>query len=339
MKTGTLPGADCSFDEKRANDSYKTLQELQNLSPKSSATSQKTQSLSQSFQPSSQKPLALYQESLPNDHVQCGLCPHCCNLKPGQTSRCLSRENRDGILYVRNYGKVTSLALDPIEKKPLASFHPGTTILSAGTFGCNLSCDFCQNWRISQEEAPWREISPEALLKLARKLQDEGNIGVAFTYNEPTIWYEYVKDCAILIHDADMLNVLVTNGFIMKEPLKALLPYIDAMNIDLKAITPNFYEKLCHGTLEPVLETIRQCHGKCHVELTTLIIPGQNDSVQDIVTLSEWIASISSDIPLHLTRHHPDYKMREPAPISVEHLRYLASIASRHLNAVHVGNV
>lgn len=282
--------------------------------------------------------LALYQEVLGDGCVQCGLCPHQCLLKPGQVSRCLGRENKGGVLFVRNYAKVTSMALDPIEKKPLASFHPGTKILSVGTFGCNLACDFCQNWRISQEEAPWREISPEHLLRLAVEARRDGNLGVAYTYNEPTIWYEYVKDCARLIHDAGMLNVLVTNGFILESPLKALLPFIDAVNIDLKAITPDFYPDLCKGTLEPVLETIRNCHGQCHVELTTLLIPGLNDSEQDIITLSEWISAISPDIPLHLSRHHPDFKMQEPAPISVQRLRYLASIASRSLREVHVGN-
>ncbi len=282
---------------------------------------------------------ALYQEILEDGRVQCGLCPHRCLLKPGQVSRCLSRENKGGVLFVRNYAKVTSMALDPIEKKPLASFHPGTKILSVGTFGCNLACDFCQNWRISQEEAPWRELSPEHLQRLAVDMRKDGNTGVAYTYNEPTIWYEYVMDSAKLIHEAGLQNVLVTNGYILENPLKALLPFIDAMNIDLKAITPDFYPYLCKGTLEPVLETIRNCHGQCHVELTTLLIPGLNDSERDIVTLSEWIAAISPDIPLHLSRHHPDYKMREPAPISVQRLRHLASLASRSLREVHAGNV
>jgi pyruvate formate lyase activating enzyme len=282
---------------------------------------------------------ALYQESLEGGLARCGLCPHRCILKPGQISRCLSRENRDGVLSVRNYARVTSIALDPIEKKPLSSFHPGKKILSVGTFGCNLSCDFCQNWSISQEEAPTREITPESLLLLAKDMIKNGNIGVAYTYNEPTIWYEYVHDCARLIRGAGLCNVLVTNGYIMEKPLQALLPFIDAMNIDLKSFTQDFYAVLCKGGLEPVLQTIRTCHGQCHVELTTLLIPGQNDSEEEIIRLSEWIASVSPDIPLHMTRHHPDYKMPEPSPISVQRLRWLASVASRSLKKVLVGNV
>jgi pyruvate formate lyase activating enzyme len=300
MKTGSLPGADIQSD-------------------------------GQSHTWSDGAPgkfIAKYQESLADGIARCSLCPHGCLLKPGQTSRCLSRENIGGVLSVRNYAKVTSLALDPIEKKPLISFHPGKKILSVGTFGCNLSCDFCQNWRISQEEAPWSVIPPENLLQLAREMMHAGNIGVAYTYNEPTIWYEYVYDCAKLLRAAGLCNVLVTNGYILKEPLMALLPFIDAMNIDLKAFTQDFYGGLCKGGLEPVLQTIQNSHGLCHVELTTLLIPGRNDSEQEIISLSKWIAAISPDIPLHLTRHHPDYKMREPEPISVSRLRFLASVAS-----------
>jgi len=283
--------------------------------------------------------IAAYQEAMPDGLARCLLCPHRCVLKPGQTSRCLGRENRDGQLEVRNYGKVTSLALDPIEKKPLSAFYPGKRILSVGTFGCNLTCRFCQNWRISTRHAPTEEISPDELLRLARETVPEGNIGIAFTYNEPTIWYEYVRDTAKIAHDAGLAVVLVTNGYILEEPLKALLPFVDAVNIDLKAFTDGFYKQTCGGSLPPVLETIRNCHGKCHVEVTTLLIPGMNDSEEEISQLSSWIASISPGIPLHLSRHHPDYKMTEPEPIGVKDLHRLAVVASRHLDKVLVGNV
>ncbi len=282
---------------------------------------------------------AAFQKALADGRAQCLLCPHRCILKPGTISRCLSRENRDGQLWVRNYGRVTSLALDPIEKKPLNAFHPGKKILSAGTFGCNLTCRFCQNWRISTEEAPSREILPDELLRLARAAIPEGNIGIVFTYNEPTIWYEYILDTARLFHDAGLSNVLVTNGYILEEPMKTLLPFIDAMNIDLKAYTQDYYESRCGGDLQPVLDTIRLCHAHCHVELTTLILPGLNDSEAEISSLASWIASISPTIPLHLSRHHPDYRMAEPRPIAVDALYRLADIAATFLDTVIVGNV
>ena len=288
---------------------------------------------------SAHDPVAAYQHPLSDDRVQCQLCPHHCVISDGQVSRCLSRENRHGVLHVRNYGITTSMALDPIEKKPLYAFHPGKKILSVGTFGCNFRCQFCQNWQISQQETSGRYLPPLELLRLARETVEDGNIGVAFTYNEPTIWFEYVRDCAKLIHEAGMSVVLVTNGFICQEPLMELLPYVDAMNVDVKAFTPEFYQQLCAGRLEPVLETVRMVHSKCHVEVTTLVIPGQNDGESEIEELSVWLASLSPHIPLHLTRHHPDWNMPEPEPIPIPRLRRLADIARRHLDTVFVGNV
>lgn len=282
---------------------------------------------------------AAYQEPMPHGQVRCLLCPHQCVLPPGQVSRCLSRENHDGTLMVRNYGMVTSLALDPIEKKPLARFHPGRQILSVGTFGCNFTCQFCQNWQISQQEVPGRFIPPVELLRLAKETVADGNIGVAFTYNEPTIWYEYVRDCAMLLHEAGLAPVLVTNGFINLAPLLALLPHVDAMNVDIKAFRPEFYQKLCGGRLEPVLETVKHAHAHCHVEVTTLVIPGLNDDESEIDALAAWLANLSPHIPLHLSRHHPDWHMTEPAPIGIPRLKKLAEIAHRHLDTVILGNV
>ena len=284
-------------------------------------------------------PVAAYQQPLSDKRAQCLLCPHHCVMQDGQISRCLSRENRGGVLHVRNHGIVTSMALDPIEKKPLLAFHPGRKILSVGTFGCNLRCQFCQNWKISQQEASGRHISPMDLLRLARETVEDGNIGVAFTYNEPTIWFEYVRDCAKLLHEAGMAVVLVTNGFISREPLLELLPHVDAMNVDVKAFTDSFYRQLCGGRLEPVLETVRLVHARCHLEVTTLVIPGRNDGAEEIETLATWLSSLSPHIPLHLSRHHPDWNMPEPAPIEVPRLRQLAEVARRHLDTVFVGNV
>ena len=284
-------------------------------------------------------PPARWQESIPDGRARCLLCPNHCVLKPGETSRCRSRVHADGMLRIRNYGKVTSIALDPVEKKPLCAFHPGRRILSAGTFGCNLCCPFCQNWRISQEEAAWRDVPPEQLVHLAAEMKEDGNIGIAFTYNEPTIWYEYVLDTAQIAQEADLAIVLVTNGYINPEPLAALLPYVDAMNIDLKAFHPGFYRDVCKGRLEPVLETIQAAHAACHIELTTLVIPGLNDAEEEIDALARWVAALSPRIPLHLSRHHPDWKMREPGPIEVERLFRLSDIARRHLETVRVGNV
>jgi len=283
--------------------------------------------------------LSKYQESRPDGTAQCCLCPHQCVIKPDEISRCHTRINKSGKLYANNYGLITAIALDPIEKKPLHFFHPGSFILSVGSFGCNFTCSFCQNWRISQSCAAGRTLSPSDLCQIAKDRVHEGNIGVAYTYNEPTVFYEYVADTAKLVHDAGLLNVLVTNGYLSEKPRDALMPYIDAMNIDLKSFTETFYQKHCKGSLGPVLETITACHEHCHVEISTLLIPGENDSDREVTELSEWLASISPDIPLNLNRYHPDYHMMQPQPISVTRLKYLAGLASLSLNHVVIGNV
>lgn len=281
---------------------------------------------------------ARYYDRIDGETVVCRLCPHGCRLKPGQTGICLARRNVDGELYSLNYGRVTALALDPIEKKPLKRFHPGSLILSAGSFGCNFKCSFCQNWRISQSEQTGQDVAPEELVEAAEKAVRAGNIGLAYTYNEPSIWYEYVCDCAVKAREKGLKNVLVTNGYICAEPMEALLPYVDAMNIDLKSIEPGFYKRQCRGDLEHVLDTIRLCAGRCHVELTTLLIPEENDSEDEVRALSQWVASVSPEIPLHLTRYHPDYQMETPQ-MERERLYHLADIARERLEHVYCGNV
>lgn len=270
----------------------------------------------------------------------CGLCFHRCDLSGGQTGLCRARTCRDGVIVPLNYGKLASLALDPIEKKPLRRFHPGSMILSAGSFGCNLRCPFCQNHEISmpgEQEPPTAWMSPETLAGKALELRHLGNIGVAYTYNEPLIGYEYVRDCAALIHERGMVNVLVTNGTIEEAPWRALLPLIDAANIDLKGFTPEWYRKL-GGDLETVKRSIALAAEQCHVEVTTLLVPGENDSVEEIRALAQWLASVDRDIPLHLSRFFPRYRMTDRPPTPVSQVCRLADAARAFLSFVYTGN-
>lgn len=281
---------------------------------------------------------ARHYEKSENGAVKCTLCPNGCVIVDGETGKCLVRKNLNGELFAEGYGRITSIALDPIEKKPLRMFCPGSMILSVGSYGCSFNCSFCQNYRISQEKTVFKEVSPRQLVDIALDAKCEGNIGIAFTYNEPLTAFEYVYDCAKLARSSGLKTVLVTNGYITKEPMSELLPYIDAMNIDLKAFTNDYYRKLCGGSLEPVKETIALCAKSCHVEVTTLVIPGLNDSENEIGEISSFLASLSPDIPLHLSRHHPDFHMTEPAPITRERLFSLADIARHHLKNVFCGN-
>lgn len=272
----------------------------------------------------------------------CDVCPHHCRVGEGQTGRCGARKNVSGELVCDNYGKVTSLMLDPIEKKPLRRFHPGSRILSIGSYGCNLSCPFCQNHEISMPE-PGREPGygvalPEEIKEFALKYVSEGNIGVAFTYNEPLIGYEFVRDTAKLVHEAGLKNVVVTNGCVELRILEEILPYIDAMNIDLKGFTEGYY-KMVGGDLETVKGFIEKAVLGCHVELTTLIVPGENDSEEDMDREARWIASLSGDIPLHITRFFPRYKMKDKMPTEPESIYRLKEIAERHLKYVYTGNI
>ena len=270
----------------------------------------------------------------------CGFCFHHCSLDEGQTGFCRARVNRGGAIVPLNYGKVVSLALDPIEKKPLRRFHSGSTILSVGSFGCNLRCPFCQNHEISMAgDGALRaeEISPEALAALAEELKPRGNVGVAYTYNEPLIGYEYVRDCAKAVHARGMLNVLVTNGTIGEAPWRALLPLIDAANIDLKGFTAAWYRRL-GGDLETVKRNIALAAAQCHVEVTTLLIPGENDGEDEIRAMTRWLADIDPDIPLHLSRFFPRYRMTDRPPTPVETVYRLAEVARESLRRVYTGN-
>lgn len=280
---------------------------------------------------------ALYAGSSGDGLVVCGLCPHHCRLLPGEGGLCRARRNHDGVLTAESYGKVTAISLDPVEKKPLRHFYPGRQILSLGSYGCNLCCPFCQNHEISMQQAPARDISPRQVADYSLSLADQGNIGVAYTYNEPLVGYEFVLDCARLIHQQGQKNVLVTNGFISREPLLRLLKYIDAMNIDLKGFQADFYRRL-GGDVEQVRRTIVLAAQRCHLEVTTLIVPNCNDSEEEMDTLAKWLSGVSPDIPLHISRFFPRYEMMEAAATPVERVHTLADVARRHLTYVYPGN-
>lgn len=271
--------------------------------------------------------------------IPCELCFHHCQLKEGQTGLCRARANRGGRIVPLNYGKLTALALDPIEKKPLRRFHPGSMVLSVGSFGCNLRCPFCQNAQIAAAgaESPTRDCPPEALVRQALGLRGQGNIGVAYTYNEPLVGYEYVQDCAALVRQAGMCNVLVTNGTIEEGPWRALLPLIDAVNIDLKGFTEDWYRTL-GGDLETVKRSIILAAEHCHVEVTTLIVPGENDGEEEMRALSGWLSSVSPEIPLHVSRFFPRHHMTDRPSTPVETVYRLAQVARERLPYVYMGN-
>ncbi len=278
---------------------------------------------------------ALYYNKLPDNSVQCRLCPNNCRIRIDCTGSCHSRKNLNGILYATNYAKTTSLSLDPIEKKPLYHYYPGSMILSLGANSCNLHCSFCQNYEISQSECHTHDISPEELLETLLK-QDLHQ--VAFTYTEPFTWYEYMLDCAKLFKPHKIRIVLVTNGYINQEPLRDLLPYIDAMNIDLKSFRDEFYKNACQGKLQPVLDTICTVNGFCHIELTTLIIPGLNDGADELTNLVDFVAEVNKAIPLHFSRYYPRWKCAEPIT-PMETLQKAYSIAKAKLEYVYLGNI
>ena len=270
----------------------------------------------------------------------CPICPKQCALEEGQLGFCRARVNRGGVAVSENYGRVTSLALDPIEKKPLRRFYPGSMILSVGSYGCNMDCGYCQNNAIARADAAtaWEEISPQSLVMFATQTRAQGNIGIAFTYNEPLIGYEFVLDTARLVKENGLKTVLVTNGMIQAEPWVQLLPYIDAANIDLKAFTNEGYRTL-GGDLETVMRSISSAAGRIHLELTTLIVPGFNDSQQEMRDEAAWIASLDPKIPLHLSRFFPQHRMLETVPTPPETLHRLADIAREKLEFVYIGNL
>ncbi len=271
----------------------------------------------------------------------CDLCPHRCNLeKEGQHGFCRGRVLKDGEIIDENYGRITSLALDPIEKKPLRNFYPGLKIISVGSFGCNLMCPFCQNYEISQADKSIDNeyLSPEDLVNIAFNYQVKGNIGIAFTYNEPLVSYEYVRDTSILAKKRGLKTVLVTNGMINEEPFRKLLPYIDALNIDLKGFTSRFY-KMCGGDLDTVKRSIEVACEYSHVEVTTLVIPGENDSDEEMEQIGKFLSSISKDIPLHVSRFFPMYKMKDKEPTPIDTILRLTKVARKYLTYVYPGNI
>ena len=268
----------------------------------------------------------------------CCLCPHHCRIENGRCGRCQTRGFDGTTLQALNYGKITGLALDPIEKKPLYRFHRGSLILSLGSWGCNFTCPFCQNWQISQQPAPSQDLTLGEVVAFAEKYVPQGNIGLAYTYNEPTLSYEFIIQTAKLIKKRGLFNVMVSNGYIERKPLEGLLPYIDAWNIDLKGFSEEFYRSQCGASLQPVLNTIPAAASVSHVEVTTLIIPGKNDDEDQMDHEARWLAGLRPDIPLHLTRYFPRY--RDTTPMTpVDTLHRLATVAKKHLHHVYIGNV
>ena len=271
----------------------------------------------------------------------CPLCPHHCSLDEGKVGLCRARIGRDGVSGPLGYGLLTSIALDPIEKKPLARFHPGKMILSVGSFGCNMKCYFCQNDSISMAgmgDVPTREVSPEALCAQAALLKAQGNIGIAFTYNEPMLNLEYIRDCTALLKPLGMYTVVVTNGCFCLDAVKDLLPLVDAFNIDLKGFTQAWYRRL-GGDLETVKRFIAATHEVAHVELTTLIVPDENDNEEEIDALAAWVAGVDPDMVLHLSRFFPHARAVDKKPTDRKLLMRLCEVAGRHLKYVIPGNV
>ena len=285
--------------------------------------------------------------------AECKVCFRHCEIKEGARGFCGVRGCRDGVVVPFNYGKVTSLALDPIEKKPLSRFMPGSRILSVGSYGCNLRCPFCQNSDISwsdraylfEEEA--EDWTPEELTKAAVFYKKQGNVGLAFTYNEPLIGYEFVRDTAKLIHENGMVNVLVSNGTAEPGVLEEIGPYIDAMNIDLKGFQESYYRDTLGGSLQMVKTFIERAVQLCHVELTTLVVPGENDSEEEMREISSYIAGlkdadgsvIGENIPLHISRFFPRFHMTDRAATDVSKIYRLADVAREKLKYVYEGNV
>ena len=273
----------------------------------------------------------------------CRTCPRHCSLAEGAFGACHARKAEGGRVVAANYGKITSLALDPIEKKPIAFFHPGENVLSVGSFGCNLRCPFCQNDSISQrgeDGVSCQTATPVELADLALKVKRErGNLGLAYTYNEPLVGWEFVRDCAREVRARGMLNVLVSNGCAEAAVVDELAPLIDAANIDLKGPSQEYYDWV-GGDFAAVCHTIRALHAAgCHVEVTTLVVPGRNDADGDVEAIAEFIASVSPDLPLHVTRFFPRFRMSDAQPTPTAVVRRLAEVARGRLKCVLTGNM
>jgi len=282
--------------------------------------------------------VAEYWESAGNGDVKCLLCPHYCVIQENRTGRCGVRVNREGTLFAESYGCVTSIALDPIEKKPLYMFNPGKNIVSIGSYGCNFRCQFCQNYGISLEykSAKIENFTPETIAEVAIMAKSDENVGIAYTYNEPLIGYEFIKDCALLIRKAGLANVLVTNGYINIEPIIELLPLVDAVNVDIKGYNERTYNRV-GGTLAPVLKMIEASKKLCHVEVTTLISPGVNEN--EVEEIAKWLSELDKSIPYHLSRFFPRYKISDCVPTPPEIMHRMLDIAKRYLDNVYLGNI
>ncbi|MDJ0808267.1 MAG: AmmeMemoRadiSam system radical SAM enzyme [Gammaproteobacteria bacterium] len=284
-----------------------------------------------------------YWHKLEDGRVQCDLCPRYCRIKEGRQGFCYVRENHNGAVVLNTYGLSSGFCVDPIEKKPLNHFMPGTPVLSFGTAGCNLGCKFCQNWDISKSREMHTladQASPETIARAARELDCRS---VAYTYNDPVIFHEYAIDVAQACAEFDIKSVAVTAGYVCAEPRAEFYRYMDAANVDLKAFSEDFYHKLTGSHLEPVLETLKYLKHETEVwfELTTLLIPGENDSERELQTMTQWVVEeLGPDVPMHFSAFHPDWKMRDHPPTPPATLRLARRIALE--NGVHyayVGNV
>lgn len=279
---------------------------------------------------------ARYYTVVDKERVQCSLCPHNCTIKNGKSGQCGVRVNENGKLMTTIYGALTALAIDPIEKKPLYHFYPGSDILSIGTRGCNFKCPYCQNWHISQDMSVKTTFyPPEDIVESASR---KNSIGIAYTYSEPMIWFEYVYDCSRIAREKGLKNVYVTNGFINQEPLLELLEYADAMNIDLKSFQEDTYKRVQKGRLSDVLQTIQTAHERCHVEITTLIVTGINDTIDEMRSIIDWISSLDKNIPWHISRYYPSYKYNAPAT-DVDFMLEVYDESIKKLNYVFCGNI
>lgn len=275
-----------------------------------------------------------------NGTVKCQLCPHRCVIKPGSRGLCGIRKNKEGKLMALTYGNPCTMHVDPIEKKPLYHVHPGSSQFSIATVGCNLSCKFCQNWRISQVRAKETEgkVPPEEVVENAQENDCEG---IAYTYTEPTVFFEYAYDIAKLAKEAGLSNYFITNGYIEEKPLKKIAPYLDAANIDLKSFDPEFYKKLTGARLEPVKKAIKLYYeNDVWIELTNLIIPGYNDDPDFIRKMARWmVKELDPDVPLHISRFFPAYEMEDVEPTPLQILKEAYNIAKNEgLNFVYIGN-
>jgi pyruvate formate lyase activating enzyme len=284
-----------------------------------------------------------YWHRLPDGRIQCDVCPRYCKLHAGQRGLCFVRANQDDAIVLTTYGRSSGFCVDPVEKKPLNHFLPGTPILSFGTAGCNLACKFCQNWDISKSRE-WDTLAdsatPEAIARAAKRL---GCRSVAYTYNDPVIFMEYAIDIAQACRAQDIQSVAVTAGYMADDPRCEFYQYMDAANVDLKGFTENFYWKVCGAHLEPVLETLKYLKHETNVwfEVTTLLIPGQNDSEQEIEEMTQWaVENLGPDVPWHFTAFHPDWKMLDTPPTPAATLTRARHIAMKNgLRYVYTGNV